>query len=203
LAANPENPSPPTPGGTKPIDRKKLLIAVAVLAVATLLIVTFLASAMLLKPTGQDAWLFKGAYAKYDGSTSVLGFAFDFSVKMEVLDFNTTHVYLSTSFDMSSNIVETIEQENSTWVPLSQVGFTNAFSESNITRTYDETINFGSFGTRSCTVYEIATGGPTLAVYVDKTIGWPLKMTVSMTGEGTTTLSLDIKLVDTNIPGLK
>ena len=162
-----------------------------------------MASAMLLKPSGQNSWLFKGAYAKYNGSTSVMGFAFDFSVKMQVLDFNTTHAYLSTSFSLSSNIVETIEQENSTWIPLSQVGFTNAFSESNITRTYDATINFDNLGTRSCTVYEIATEGPTLAVYVDKTIGWPLKMTVSMTGEGTTTLSLDIKLVETNIPGLR
>jgi hypothetical protein len=203
LSTNPENPTPPTPSGTKPFGRKKLLVAIAVLAVATLLIVTFLASAMLSKPTEQNAWLFRGAYAKYDGSTSVMGFGFEFSVKMEVVDFNTTHVYMSTSFSMSSNIVETIEQENSTWVPLSQVGFTNAFSESNITRTYDATINFGSLGTRSCTIYEIATDGPTLTVYVDKIIGWPLKMTVSMTGEGTTTLSLDINLVDTNISGLK
>jgi len=203
LAALTENPSSSTQTETKPRDRKRLLLAVAVLAIVTLLAVTFFASAMLLKPSGQNSWLFKGAYAKYDGSTSVMGFAFDFSVKMQVLDFNTTHAYLSTSFSLSSNIVEAIEQENSTWIPLSQVGLTNAFSESNITRTYDATINFDNLGTRSCTVYEIATEGPTLAVYVDKTIGWPLKMTVSMTGEGTTTLSLDIKLVETNIPGLR
>ncbi len=167
-----------------------------------ILAVTFLAFAMLTKPTGQNAWLFKGAYAKYDGSTSVMGFVFDFSVKMEVLDFNATHAYMSTSFSLVSNIVQTVSQENSTWVPLSQVGFTNAFSENNITRTYDETINFENLGSRACTVYEIATGGPTMTVYVDKAIGWPLKMTVSMAGEGATTLSLDIKLVDTNITGL-
>ena len=186
----------------KPRNRKKLLIFVTALLIA-LVAVTFLAFAMLAKPTGQDAWLFKGAYAKYDGSTSVMGFSFDFSVKMEVLDFNATHAKMLTSFSLSSNIVETVNQENSTWVPLSQVGFTNAFSESNITRTYDETINFGNLGSRTCTVYEIATDGPTMAIYVDKTIGWPLKMTVSMAGEGTVSLSLDIKLVDTNIPGLK
>jgi hypothetical protein len=40
-------------------------------------------------------------------------------------------------------------------------------------------------------------------VYVDKTIGWPLRMKLSMVGEGSTTLSLDINLANTNIPGLK
>jgi hypothetical protein len=202
MATTPETSALPAPNGVKPHGQKKLLAVVAVISIAMLLIVTFFASAMLAEPKGQDAWLFKGAYAKYDGSTSVMGFSFDFSVKMEVLDFNTTHAYMSTSFTMSSNVIETIEQENSTWVPLSHIGLANAFSDSNITRTYDATVNFDNLGTRSCTVYEIATEGPTLLVYVDKTVGWPLKMTVSMIGEGTTTLSLDIKLVDTNIPGL-
>lgn len=201
MTANVEDQTPSSSNEIKPRNRKRLLIVVTALLIA-LVAVTFLAFAMLAKPTDKDAWLFKGAYAKYDGSTSVMGFSFDFSVKMEVLDFNATHAYMSTSFSLSSNIVQTINQENSTWVPLSQVGFTNAFSESNITRTYDETINFGNLGGRSCTVYEIATDGPTMTIYVDKAIGWPLKMTVSMSGEGTTSLSLDIKLVDTNIPGL-
>ncbi len=201
MTANPEGQALSISQEIKPHSRKKLLFAVTAIVIA-ILALTFLAFAMLTKPTGQNAWLFKGAYAKYDGSTSVMGFVFDFSVKMEVLDFNATHAYMSTSFSLVSNIVQTVSQENSTWVPLSQVGFTNAFSESNITRTYDETINFENLGSRACTVYEIATGGPTMTVYVDKAIGWPLKMTVSMAGEGTTTLSLDIKLVDTNITGL-
>ena len=208
LENNAPNPVSPSPIEAKPKSRKKLLIAVATLAVVGLVVGAFLVSALLSKPNGQDAWLFKGAYAKYEGSTSVqvgVGFnvSFDFSVKLEVLDFNATHAYMSTSFKMGSSIGETVEDENSTWVELSKVGFVNAFSESNVTKSYDANMDFEGLGTRSCTVYEFATDGPTMTVYVDKAIGWPLKMKASMAGEDSFSLSLDINLVDTNIPGLK
>ena len=144
---NPANNAPSSPSEAKPKSRKKLLIAVAAMAVVGLVIGAFLASALLSKPTGQDAWLFKGAYAKYEGSTSVMGFGFNFSVKLEVLDFNSTHAYMSTSIKMGSSLGETAEENNSTWVELSKVGFMDAFSESNITNSYDATLDFGSLGT--------------------------------------------------------
>ena len=200
---NATNAVSPSPSEAKPKSRKKLLIAATAIAVVGLVVSAFLVSALLSKPTGQDAWLFKGAYAKYEGSTSVMGYSFDFSVKLEVLDFNATHAYMSTSFKMVPSVGETVEDENSTWVELSKVGFVNAFSESNVTNSYDATMDFGSLGTRSCTVYEFATDGPTMTVYIDKAIGWPLKMKASMAGEDSLSLSLDINLVDTNIPGLK
>jgi len=192
--------NPPNEG--KPRSRRKLLIAVTAVAVAGLAVTALLASALLSSPTGQNAWLFKGAYAKYAGSTSVMGYGFDFSIRLEVLDFNSTHAYMSTSFKMESNIGGTAEEENSTWVELSKIGFANAFSETNVTNAYEATIDFGTLGKRDCTVYEYITDGPTMTVYVDKTIGWPLKMKLTMNGEESISLSLDIVLVDSNIPGL-
>ena len=188
----------------KPKNRKTLLIAVATMAIVSLAVTALLFSGLLPASNGnKDSWLFKGAYAKYEGSTSVLGLGFSFSIKLEVLDFNRTHAYMLTSFKMGSTIGEAAEEENATWVELSKVGFMDAFSESNTANSYDATLDFGSLGTRSCTVYEITTDGPTLTVFVDKEIGWPLKMKASMTGEGTMSLSLDINLVETNIPELK
>jgi hypothetical protein len=89
------------------------------------------------------------------------------------------------------------------WVPLSQIGFVNAFDEANLTRSFESTVNIAGFGTKTCMVYEyaISDDGLSMTVYVDKQIGWPLKMTVSMTSEYP--MSLDINLVETNIPGLK
>ncbi len=181
--------------------RRKLPIIVAVLAIAGLAITLLLVSGLLSNPIGQDAWLFKGAYAEYDGSTSVMGYDFGFSVRIEVLDFNATHAYMSNSYKMESNIDGTIEHKNSTWVELSEIDFTNAFSESNMTNTYDATIDYRQ-GKRTCTVYEYATDGPTVTVYIDKQISWPLKMTIAMNGENSVSLGLDINLADTNIPGL-
>lgn len=203
LENNAANTVSSSPNEAKPKSRNKLPIAVAAMAVVGLIVGAFLVSGLLSKPTGQDAWLFKSAYAKYEGSTSIMGFGFNFSVKLEVLDFNSTHAYMSTSFKMGSSLGETAEEQNSTWVELSQVGFLNAFSESNVTKSYETTLDFGSLGTRTCTVYEYTTDGPTMTVYVDKAIGWPLKMKASMTGEDSVSLSLDINLVGTNIPGLK
>jgi len=190
----------------KPKSRKTLLIAVTFIVVAGLVISVIFVSALLTNPTtpDQEKWIFKGAFAKYEGSTSVMGFAFDFSAKLEILDFNSTHAYVSTLFNMGSSPGETVDEETSEWVELSNTSFIGAFIHAtNVTKSYEAVLNFGDLGTRSCTVYEIATDGPTMTVYVDNRFGWPLKMEISINGEGSLTLSMEIKLVDTNIPALK
>lgn len=193
----------------KPKSHVKLVAVIAV-AVIAVVVGAFLVSALLSSPQGQDAWLFKGAYAEYKGSTSMTVMTIDvevsFAVRQEVVDFNSTHVLVSTSFQMSSSVGESVEDENTTWVPLSQAGFINAFDEGNFTESYEATVDIPGIGTRTCTVYEfeISDDGLTMTVYVDKAIGWPLKMTVS-TDEDLLglDLELDINLVETNIPGLK
>jgi hypothetical protein len=206
---------------TKPKSHVKLVAVIAV-AVIAVVVGAFLVSTLILSPQGQNAWLFKGAYAKYEGSTSFtsgdidiydLYMSIDFTVRLEVVDFNSTHALVSTSFRMSSSIDspfgetdgETVEDENSAWVPLSQMGFMNAFEEVDLTKSYESTVDIAGFGTKACMVYEYALSdeGLTMTVYVDEAIGWPLKMKVSMTGEGSLSLELDIDLVETNIPGLK
>jgi hypothetical protein len=198
----------PLPVAVKPKSRKRLLIAVAALAVVAVVAGAFVASGLLSQPVGQGSWLFKGAYADYAGSTSlsVMGYSyrFDFSVKLEVLDYNSTHAYIKTSSTMSSSASPTITNENSTWVELSSFQFMNAFSGTNLTRSYEASVNVGNLGTRSCMVYEYATDGPSMTVYVDKAMQWPVKMTMSMSAEGLMSpLTLDITLEDTNIPGLR
>jgi hypothetical protein len=171
---------------------------VAVCLVTGAILVSFLGP----NHVGQNSWLFKGAYAKYQGDTSIMGLTFNFSMRLEILDFNNTHALMSTSFKMQSSLGEIAENENATWVELSNPQFSNAFSECNMTAKYDSTIDFGELGTRSCTVYEYATDGPTIIVYVDKTVGWPLKIRATMSGEDAISVSIDINLIETNIPGL-
>lgn len=201
-------PSPSKPE-TKPKSHIKIIAVIAV-AVIAVVIGAFLVTAFLSQPQGQSAWLFKGAYAEYEGSTSMTVMTIDvevsFAVRQEVVDFNSTHALVSTSFQMSSSVGESVEDENTTWVPLSQAGFINAFDEGNFTESYEATVDIPGIGARTCTVYEfeISDDGLTMTVYVDKAIGWPLKMTVS-TDEAVLglDLELDINLVETNIPSLK
>jgi hypothetical protein len=185
-------------------SRVKLIAVVAIVAVSVV-VGALLVSAFISSPQGQDAWLFKGAYAEYEGSTTVSFVTIGFTIREEVLDFNSTHVKISTYFNMGSSYGESVENETAAWVPLSQAGFMNAFEEGNLTTSYESTVDIAGFGTRNCMVYEytISDEGLTMTVYVDKAIDWPLKMTVSMTGEDSISLSLDINLVETNIPALK
>ena len=201
----------------------KLIAVIAVVAVAVI-VGALIASAFILspQPQGQDAWLFKGAYATYKGSASIsaedlgsvidMSMSIDFTVRQEITDFNDTHALIFTSFQMSSTFGEysggTEENEESAWVPLSEMGLMTAFEEEDVdlTSSYESTVNIDGFGTRTCMVYEYAISdeGLTLTVYVDKTIEWPLKMTMSMTNtELPDGLEIDINLVETNIPALK
>ncbi len=194
------------------------LIAVAVVVAVLVVVGALLVSAFIAVPEGQDAWLFKGAYATYEGSTLVsaediamfgMSLSVDFSARQEVVDFNDTHALVSTSFRMSSSFGEldgqTVEDENSMWVPLSQIGLMNAFEDVDLTNSYESTVDIAGFGTRTCTVYEysIADEGLAMKVFMEKAIGWPLKMKVSMIDEDLISLSLDINLVETNIAALK
>jgi hypothetical protein len=201
-------------------SRFKLIALVAVVAVAVV-VGALLVSAFISSPQGQDAWLFKGAYATYEGSASIsaedlgsmldMSMSIDFTVRQEIVDFNDTHALISTSFQMSSSVGEfggeTVEDEESAWVPLSEMGLMTAFEDIDLTDSYESTVTIDGLGTRTCMVYEYAISdeGLTMTVYVDKAIEWPLKMTVSMTNTELQggTLEVDINLVETNIPALK
>jgi hypothetical protein len=206
-----------------PKSRVKLIAIVAVVAVSVV-VGAFLVSAFIsAPPEGQDAWLFKGAYATYKGSMtsedmdidmSGLSMSFDFSVdftvRLEVLDFNDTHALISASFEMSSSFGEMdgekVEDESSAWVPLSEMGFMTDFNDVDLTTSYESTVNIDGFGTRTCMVYEYAISdeGMAMTVYVDKAIGWPLKMAISSDKNDLgLNLALDIKLTETNISALK
>jgi hypothetical protein len=199
----------------------KLIALIAIVAVSVI-VGALLVSAFISSPQGQDAWLFKGAYATYEGSASItaedlgslfdMSLSIDFTVRQEIIDFNDTHALISTSFQMSSSFGEyggeTDQNEESAWVPLSEMGLMTAFEDEDIglTNSYESTVNIDGIGARACMVYEyeISNEGLTMTVYVDKAIEWPLKMTMSMTNtqlpEG---LELDINLTETNIPALQ
>ena len=203
----------------KPRSSIKLIALVAIVAVSVI-VGALLVSAFISSPQGQETWLFKGAYATYEGATSVsaeelsmfgMSLSIDFGVRQEIVDFNDTHALVSTSFQMSSSFGEfggeTESDEESAWVPISEMGLMSAFEDVDLTNSYESTVNIDGFGTRICMVYEyeIAEDGLTMEVYVDKAIEWPLKMKLSMTNTELSgvDLELDINLVETNIPALQ
>lgn len=148
----------------------------------------------------KNSWLFKGAYAKYKGTTTLMFMNFNVEMRQEVKDFNTTHAELQIFLSLASDFEENEETNTTVWIDLEENNY--EIDDAALTNKYEITETFDKFGSRECIVYEYSTEGPTILIYVDKQIGWPLKMNMEITGEDDINLSLDIELIETNIPEL-
>jgi hypothetical protein len=70
-------------------------IAVIVIVIIAVLAYTFWAPHGGILGETQDEkhqWYFKGAYANYEGAATYLFMTIDFSMRLEIVDFNNTHV---------------------------------------------------------------------------------------------------------------
>lgn len=185
----------PPPPPKKP--RSRSVIVVAAIIIIAVVWGCFLYYWVALRP--RTVWLFKGAYATYEGNAVVSFVSLNVTIREEVVDFNNTHAQLLTYFRMTSSITGTLENQSTTWVDL----YENEYSPegANLTRTYEDYVYVENLGTRHCIVFEYEDSGTAMTIYVDKEIEWPVKMTFGMTGQSA--FSIDLNLVDTNIPGLK
>lgn len=179
--------------------RRALVVAAVIIAVV---IVGFVAYWFFLRPTGLP-WLFKGAYAKYYGETTVL-ITIKLDVQLEVVDYNSTHAKLLEYVKVDTPLGSQ-ESQNVTWVDLTKKSY--EVEGWTLETTYEQEVYLEDFGTRKCVIYEYestSTPGTLMKMYVDKETVWPVKMT--FTTEATETIpgmSIDLTITESNIPGLK
>jgi hypothetical protein len=152
------------------------------------------------QPQSPTSWMTKGTYAVYQGQAEVLSISIDFNARMEVVDLNSTHVEISTSFDMDSSFGSS-ENTTSMWVSREEMNFQP--EGLNLSSSYTTQITLPNLGTRNCIVYQYSDQDFSAAYYVDSTLQWPLKMVMtSPTSDDGQSYNMDINLVDSNIPGL-
>ena len=151
--------------------------------------------------TLQTPWLFKGAYAEYEGETTVLFYSMNMTLRLEVVDYNSTHAKLLYYTDMEMDGESYTEQETM-WGDLRE----NTYEiEGAVLKTsYEDYVYLEGLGTRYCKVleYSIVDADTTMTFYLDMDTEWPLKMSFGMT-ELDVDFNVDLTLVETNIPGLK
>lgn len=99
------------------MSRKKILSAVIVVIILVV-IIAFAVYWLFVRPAGLP-WLFKGAYAKYHGETTVLGFTIKLDVRFEVVDYNSTHAKLLL-FMKADTPFGSQEYQNVTWSDLTK-----------------------------------------------------------------------------------
>jgi hypothetical protein len=188
-----------------------VVVLVAVIIIAALALVFLGSQGELLSGTqdSQKEWYFKGAYANYEGSATYLFVTMDFSMRLEIVDFNSTHI--KTLYDMklqSDSIGSLLNEQETNWSPKENLG-TFAWEKMEgykLNRSYEDHVYIEGLGTKYCKIYEfiqtdIDSTGLTMTVYVDPEISFPLKVSLDMNAENENIL-FDINLTDTNIPEL-
>ncbi len=137
-------------------------------------------------------WVFKGAYAEYEGSTVVGLSPATVKLRLQVLDHNGTHAELL--FHLETNVMGAIqEQDEVEWLPLD-----NPFSEFSVT--CEKAIYIEGLGVRDCIVCEHHEKDVTTILYVDKQTLWPIQIVLVNDKQQ---LEIILKLKYTNIPGLE
>jgi len=179
-----------------------ILIVIAIAGVTAVLAYWFLS----MPP--RYPWLFKGAYADYQGETTLLFVPVKVKVHMEILDLNSTHVQLLIHYKIES--IFTNESSKIEWVKIEdaekeQTHISNE-NDHSLTRIYEEQLYLESVGLRECTVYEY-TNNETIRYYIDKKTGWLISMRMTSSAStffnSTVTFNINIDITNTNIPDLK
>lgn len=149
-------------------------------------------------------WLFRGAYAEYHGEITVLSITINISLRLEVVDYNTTHAKLQMYMEIETPL-GTEKSQNVVWSHLDNKSYT--VEGYTLKKTYEEEVYIENFGTRKCIIYEYeseTSPGTLMTMYVDKTFGWPIKMKFSSEAENNMpSIPMDLNLIKSNIPDLK
>jgi len=195
---------------TKIVTHSKKKIALISAAVLINTLAAALTSGLLL--TGQNpsssqtsnqstsqSWIKIGAYATYAGQATVLSMTVNFNATMEIVGLNETQIQVLTSYSMSTPFGATTNT-TTTWV--SRENMTYQPEGLPLNSTYSAQITLPTLGTRSCTVYTYSSQGVSAQYYVDNSIQWPIKMVMTSPTVDGQSYSMDINLVETNIPGL-
>jgi hypothetical protein len=194
---------------TEPKKRSSKLNLIAVVVIA-IIIVSVLSYLFLRDGQIEQDWFFQGAYANYEGSTSFLFISLNFSMRLEIVDFNSTHVETLSDIKLQAGSLGTLFSEQATqWVPAENLG-TVAWDEMEgyvSGGEYEDHVYIEGLGTRLCKIYEFVqidaeASNMNITVYVDPEIAWPLKLTFGITLEEDQNIIFDINLKDTNIPEL-
>jgi hypothetical protein len=144
----------------------------------------------------QSSWLAEGTYATYEGSTITPESA-NLTVRLEIVEYNSTRAKLQMTMNITTSATGTAQSPPSTiWLDVQQMKYEIAGSAP--TATHEASIQYANKGTKDCTVYEYDNQATKITLYVDKDTGWILRITLTLQPG-----SVDVNLVDTNIPALK
>ena len=195
----PSSEAAPTSPAVAPKPRRRWMIVAAVVIVIVVVAGVFAYWWFSRPSSAQAAWLFDGAYAEYFGETTMPFVSMNMTMRLEVVEYNSTHAKLLTSMKMENNVTAPQEWEDTTWADLR--GTSYEVEGYDLTGEREDDVYITGLGTKHCMVYEYSGSGMTMEYYVDKDIGWPVKMEFQVS-QGTLDVDFSLILMETNIPEL-
>jgi len=184
-----------------PTHRGRIVAVVIVIVIA----VAAVAGVYFLGGFGSDKkepWLFVGAYGTYSGETSYLTVTVNFTIRVQVISFNSTAADTLSYYTLGYGTHSGTNQSTQ-WHQLNSSGgiiFTQP-SGYTLSRAYSTT-RYVSGNTYDCTAYEYVKGKTILTAYVSNSADFPVEFTYTSTSAAGGAFSLDIPIVQTNIVGL-
>ncbi len=143
-----------------------------------------------------ESWMFKGAYANYEGQIDALSIPVSINETMQVTDLNATHVQIQTNSSIVTSFAPTLTDQTTLWVNKTNITFQP--KGETLAGTYNTKITLRSIGTRECIAYDYTNQAINATYYIDKVILWPLRIVYTTAFEDQT-YHIEFSLKDTNI----
>jgi hypothetical protein len=146
-----------------------------------------------------ESWMFKGAYATYEGKIDSLSIPVSIKETMQVTNLNDTHVQIQTNSSIATSFAPTLSDQTILWVNKTNINFQP--EGMTLAGTYNIKITVRSIGSRDCTTYDYTSQAINATYYIDKVLLWPVKIVFTTVFENQT-YHIDFILKDTNIKQL-
>jgi hypothetical protein len=146
-----------------------------------------------------ESWMFKGAYATYEGKVYALSIPISLDETIQVTDLNATHVQIKTNSSIATSFAPTLSDQTTSWINKTNINFQpkgETLKEINNTK-----ITVRNIGSRDCTAYKYTNQAINATYYIDKTLQWPIRIVYTTTFENQT-YQIEFNLEETNINGL-
>jgi hypothetical protein len=110
-----------------------------------------------------ESWMFKGAYATYQGQIDSLSLPVGINEAIQVTDLNATYVQIQTNSSIATSFAPKLSDQTTLWINKTSIGITFA-------GTYNAKITVRSIGNRDCIAYDYVNQAIHATYYIDKVL---------------------------------
>jgi hypothetical protein len=146
-----------------------------------------------------ESWMFKGAYAIYEGQIGLLSVLVRLNETIQVTDLNATYIQIRTNSSIATSFAPTLSDQTTLWINKTNINFQP--KGMTLVRTYNTKITVRNIGSRECIAYYYTNEAINATYYIDKILQWPVRIDYTTIFENQT-YQIEFTLEDTNIKGL-